>query len=78
MFDRYCSRDAYPPDHSFAVNVCTPEAIIHHADAGVLDTKSGQKTLIDFTFTNAAGKSEKDGAEAGYPSHADLAEDAKL
>jgi hypothetical protein len=33
--------------------------------------KSGQQTLIDFTFTNAAGKSGKDGAEAGY--HADLA-----
>jgi hypothetical protein len=32
--------------------------------------------MIDFTFTNAAGKSGKDGAEAGY--NADLAEDAKL
>ncbi len=70
------SKDAYPHDQGFAVNTSTPEAINHHADAGVLDTKSGQKTLIDFTFTNAAGKSGKDGAEAGY--HADLAEDAKL
>ena len=70
------SKDAYPHDHGFAVNSSTPEAINHHADAGVLDTKTGQKTLIDFTFTNAAGKAGKDGAEAGY--HADLAEDAKL
>jgi hypothetical protein len=71
------SRDAYPHDHGFAVNASTPEAINHHADAGVLDTtKTGQKTLIDFTFTNAAGKSEsgKDGAEAasGYHALADL------
>jgi hypothetical protein len=69
-------RDAYPHDHGFAVNISTPEAINHHADAGVLDTKTRQKPLIDFTFTNAAGKSGKDGAEAGY--HADVAKDAKL
>jgi hypothetical protein len=60
-----------------AVNVSTPEAINHHADAGVLDTKTCQKTMFDLTFTNAAGKSATDGAEAGYH-HADLAEDAKL
>jgi hypothetical protein len=61
------SRDhAYPHDHGFAASVIasTPEAINHHADAGVLDTKTGQKTLIDFTFTNAAGKPGRDGAEA--------------
>ncbi len=60
------SRDAYPHHQGFAVKASTPEAINHHANAGVLDTKSGQKTLIDFTFTNAAGKSGMDGAEAGY------------
>ncbi len=54
----------------------TSEATNNHADAGVLDAKTGQKTLIDFTFTNAAGKAGRDGAETGY--HADLAEDAKL
>ena len=70
------SRDAYPTDHGFEVNSMIPEAINHHADAGVYDTTTGQKILIDFTFTNAAGKLGVDGAEPGH--HADLAEDKKL
>jgi hypothetical protein len=70
------SKDAYPHDHGFAVSSSHPEAINHHADAGVFDTKTGEKILIDFTFTNAAGKSGVDGAEPGH--HADLAEDKKL
>ena len=70
------SKDAYPSDHGLAVSAAHPEAINHRADACVFDTATGDRHLIDFTFTNAAGLSGEDGAEPGF--HADVAEGLKI
>ena len=75
------SKDAYPSDHDgLAVSAAHPasEAVNHRADACVFDTASatGDRHLIDFTFTNAAGLSGVDGAGPGF--HADVAEGLKL
>ena len=60
------SKDAYPSDHGFDVSAVHPEAVNHRADACAYDTATGDRHLIDFTFTNAAGKSGVDGAGSGF------------
>ncbi len=65
------SRDAYPHDHGFAVNASTPDVVVQLrylrrstttlTRVSLIPTKTGQKTLIYLNFTNAAGKSGKNG-----------------
>ena len=69
------SNDAYPADLGMRHNDLIPEALNHRADARVYDARSGTTYLIDFTFTNSARLSGKNGAAPG--GHADEAEAAK-
>ena len=71
------SYNAYPFDCGFQTTVAHPEAVNHHADAHVFDTSSGTSYLIDFTFTNAAVKTGKNGAAPGSQADAKEAEKEK-
>ena len=68
------SRDAYPADHGFAPR--EPRFWNHKADVCVSDRVSGDRHLIDFTFTCAAKATGTNGAEPG--GHADEMEREKL
>jgi hypothetical protein len=70
------TKAAYPADHGFEVSQAFPNAINHHADIYVYDTDSGDRQLIDFTFTNAARSTGVDGRQPGE--HADMADEDKL
>ena len=69
------TQDAYPANKRFAVSNQCPEALNHHADIYVYDMGTVAGHLIDFTFTNSARSTGKNGAAPG--GHADEAEDAK-
>jgi hypothetical protein len=70
------AKDAYPADHGMAVSRDYPEAVNHRADAYVEFPGRAASHLIDFTFTNSAKSTGKDGMRPG--GHADEMDDAKM